>query len=241
MALPYSDSHKNKKAQVAEMFDNIAHSYDFLNHSLSLGIDKLWRKRTIRMVRHKSDARILDIATGTGDLAIALMKNNPVKILGIDISEKMLEVGRQKIQKLGLDSHIELSLGDSEDIASEANTFDVVTSAFGVRNFENIEKGLSEIYRVLKPSGAVAILEFSMPEYFPFKQLYSFYFKHILPVFGKIVSKDNRAYTYLPDSVYEFPYGNAFIKILQKTGFVNTKIKRLTFGIASIYYGEKKS
>lgn len=239
MALPYSDSDKNKKAQVAEMFDNIAHSYDFLNHSLSLGIDKIWRRKTIQMVKHKKQAAILDIATGTGDLAIAALKINPISVIGIDISEGMLSVGREKMKKLHLSEKITLEKGDSENIRFPDNSFDVVLSGFGVRNFENLEQGLKEIYRVLQPRGVVAILEFSIPEKFPFKQIYNLYFTKMLPLWGRIISKDNTAYTYLPNSVYEFPYGLKFIDILNKTGFNNTKIKTLSFGIASIYFGQK--
>lgn len=239
MALPNANSDKTKATQVAEMFDNIAPKYDFLNHSLSLGIDKIWRRRTIKMVRHKQNASILDIATGTGDLAIALLKNAPESIIGIDISEGMLAVGKEKIKKLNVSDKITLLKGDSESIAYNDNTFDVITCAFGVRNFENLEKGLAEIYRVLKPGGVIAILEFSVPERFPFKQIYKLYFTKLLPFFGKIVSKNNNAYSYLPNSVYEFPYGNKFIEILKNKKFLNTKLKSLSFGIASIYYAEK--
>lgn len=239
MALPNANSNKTKTAQVAEMFDNIAPSYDFLNHSLSLGIDKIWRRKTIKLVKHKLNAKILDIATGTGDLAIALLKNKPEIITGIDISEGMLAVGREKIKNINQSNKIILQKGDSEKMSFEDNSFDVITCAFGVRNFENLEKGLAEIYRVLKPGGVIAILEFSSPEKFPFKQLYKFYFTRLLPFFGRLISKDKRAYTYLPDSVYEFPYGERFIEILKNRNFINTKLKSLSFGIASIYYGEK--
>ncbi len=228
-----------KKEQVAEMFNNISPSYDFLNHFLSLGIDVLWRKKTIAFLKDQHPKTILDIATGTGDLAIEAMSLNPDKITGVDISEGMLEVGRKKILKRNLQSKIELLTGDSENLSFKDNNFDAVTVSFGVRNFENLEKGLTDIYRVLKPGGTFVVLEFSKPVTFPVKQLYNFYFNSILPFFGKLISKDNSAYTYLPESVKSFPDGENFTRLLIKTGFSATKMKPLTFGIATIYVGKK--
>lgn len=237
--LPYKDKSDAKKKQVAEMFDSISGKYDFLNHFLSLGIDIRWRKKAIKMLKDLQPKQILDIATGTGDFAIESLKLNPEKVIGVDISEGMLNVGRQKMKKRGLSNIIDMQSGDSENLQFEDNTFDAVIVAFGVRNFENLEKGLSEMNRVLRPGGRAVILEFSKPTAFPFKQLYNFYFRWILPKIGKVVSKDNAAYTYLPESVNEFPFGNEFLRILEKTGYKNTKCKSLTLGISSIYVGEK--
>lgn len=237
---PYAEKDGSKKEQVAEMFDNIAHSYDRLNHILSLGIDKGWRKKLLKMANNQSVEKILDVATGTGDLAIALSKLNPKKIIGVDISNGMLDMGRVKLTKRNLNDTIELIYGDSENLPFEDNTFDLVTVAFGVRNFENLEKGLTEMLRVLKPGGQVLVLEFSQPEVFPFAQLYSFYFKNILPGVGRMLSKDASAYTYLPASVEAFPYGKAFTDIMEKCGYHDTSIRKLTMGIASIYRGVKK-
>lgn len=237
---PYKHSETGKKEQVAQMFNNIAHRYDFLNHFLSIGIDKIWRKKAIACLKHEQPKLILDIATGTGDLAITANKIlNPDKIIGIDISEGMLSFGREKLKKMNLENKIELLSGDSENIPFTDNYFDAATVAFGVRNFENLDKGLSEIYRVLKPSGSLIVLEFSKPTIFPVKQLYNFYFKNILPAIGRMVSKDNRAYSYLPESVQAFPDGNDFLYHLHKAGFSKTYFKTLMFGIASIYYGKK--
>jgi demethylmenaquinone methyltransferase/2-methoxy-6-polyprenyl-1,4-benzoquinol methylase len=237
--LPYKDKSDAKKKQVAEMFDSISGKYDFLNHFLSLGIDIRWRKKAIKMLRDLKPKQILDIATGTGDFAIESLKLNPEKVIGVDISEGMLNVGRKKMKKKGYSDIIDMQSGDSENLHFEDNTFDAVIVAFGVRNFENLEKGLSEMNRVLRPGGRAVILEFSKPTVFPFKQLYNFYFRWILPKIGKVVSKDNAAYTYLPESVNEFPFGNEFLEILGKTGYKNTKCKPLTLGISSIYMGEK--
>lgn len=237
--LPYKDKSDAKKKQVAEMFDSISGKYDFLNHFLSLGIDIRWRKKAIKMLKDLEPKKILDIATGTGDFAIESLKLNPEMVIGVDISEGMLNVGRQKMKKRGYSDIIDMQSGDSENIHFEDNTFDAVIVAFGVRNFENLEKGLSEMNRVLRPGGRAVILEFSKPTIFPFKQLYNFYFRWILPKIGKVVSKDNAAYTYLPESVNEFPFGDDFLKILEKTGYKNTKCKPLTLGISSIYVGEK--
>ncbi|MBC6425501.1 MAG: bifunctional demethylmenaquinone methyltransferase/2-methoxy-6-polyprenyl-1,4-benzoquinol methylase UbiE [Ekhidna sp.] len=237
--LPYKDNSETKKQQVAKMFDRISGKYDFLNHFLSLGIDRRWRKQAIRMLKNENPKQILDIATGTGDFAIESLKLNPEKVIGLDISEGMLNVGREKMKKKGIDHIIDMQSGDSENIHFENNSFDAVIVAFGVRNFEDLEKGLKEMNRVLKPGGKAIILEFSKPTIFPFKQLYNFYFRWILPKIGEIVSKDNAAYTYLPESVNEFPYGKEFLRILDKTGYKNNKCKPLTQGISSIYLGEK--
>lgn len=237
--VPYKDDQSGKKEQVAKMFDNISHRYDFLNHFLSLGIDKLWRKKAIAMLKDSSPEIILDVATGTADFALQAMSLNPRHISGIDISEGMLEVGRKKIRAKNLQNVIQLKTGDSENIPFPENKFDAVTVAFGVRNFENLEKGLREIHRVLKPGGKLIVLEFSRPRAFPMKQMYSLYFKHILPRIGRMVSSDKAAYTYLPESVQAFPDGEDFLRVLDYVGFKNTRCKALTFGISSIYSGTK--
>ncbi len=235
---PY-ESEASKKEQVAEMFDNIAAKYDFLNHFLSAGIDKRWRKKAIKELAELEPKQILDVATGTGDFAFEAMKLNPDKLTGIDISEGMLKVGREKIKARSMESKMEFLHGDSEALPFDDNTFDAVTVSFGARNFQNLKKGLSEIYRVLKPEGKLVVLEFSKPRKFPLKQLYFFYFKAILPVIGKVVSKDNSAYTYLPDSVMAFPEGKAFNEIMGSLGYTEVKDRALTGGIASIYTGRK--
>lgn len=235
---PYSEA-GSKKEQVAEMFDNISSRYDLLNHLLSLNIDKLWRKRAVRLISKYNPTHLLDVATGTGDFALELMSLKPNRIDGIDISAGMLEVGKKKIAHRKLNETITLSLGDAENIAFQDDTFEAVTVAFGVRNFENLRKGLQEIKRVLKPGYPVAVLEFSKPRSFPWKQLYNFYFKYILPLIGRSVSKDARAYTYLPESVKAFPEGADFISILNEVGFSKCTEYRLTFGIATIYLAEK--
>jgi len=237
--LPYKEDTTGKKEQVATMFNNISKKYDFLNHFLSMGIDILWRKKAIRMLKESQPKQILDIATGTGDFAIEALKLNPTKVTGIDISKGMLAVGNQKIKKKGLENVIELKLGDSENLEFSDNTFDAYTVGFGVRNFENLEKGLTEMLRVLKPNGTAIILEFSKPKAFPIKQIYNFYFNKMLPGIGKLVSKDNAAYTYLPESVDAFPDGKNFTAILEKIGYKNTKTTILMFGIASIYKANK--
>lgn len=237
--VPYKDNQGSKKQQVATMFDNISSKYDFLNHFLSLGIDISWRKKAIRLLKADQPKQILDIATGTGDFAIEALALNPDKVTGVDISEGMLKVGREKMKKKKLEDKIELLLGDSEGLQFPDNNFDAVIVSFGVRNFENLEKGLADMYRVLKPGGKTVILEFSKPKAFPFKQLYSFYFKWILPKIGNVISKDQAAYTYLPESVQEFPDGQDFLQILKKIGFKDTKCKSLTLGISSIYTGTK--
>ena len=236
---PYKDSGHQKKQQVEQMFDNIAPKYDFLNHFLSLGIDKLWRKKAIRILSAFKSDYLLDVATGTGDFAIAASKLKPGKIVGYDLSEQMLNVGRAKVKRLGLENVIEFQKGDSEAMPFADNQFDAITVAFGVRNFENLENGLAEFLRVLKPEGIVVILEFSKPKYFPMKQFYSFYFFGILPLIGRMVSKDSSAYSYLPESVMAFPDDHKFLSVLQRIGFSKTKQKRLTFGIATIYTAQK--
>ena len=237
--VPYKESSDSKKKQVAEMFNNISHKYDFLNHFLSGGIDILWRKKAVKILAKSKPKLILDVACGTGDFAIECVKLNPDKIYGVDISSGMLEVGKKKIKKKGLENLLEFKLGDGEKLDFEDNTFDAITVAFGVRNFENLEAGLKDMLRVLKPSGKVVVLEFSTPTKFPMKQLYSFYFKNILPIMGKMVSKDDTAYTYLPESVAAFPDGDKFLEVLSKLGYKNSKCKPLTFGISSIYTAEK--
>ncbi|MDF1674952.1 MAG: bifunctional demethylmenaquinone methyltransferase/2-methoxy-6-polyprenyl-1,4-benzoquinol methylase UbiE [Vicingaceae bacterium] len=237
--IPYKEKQETKKEQVATMFNNISHKYDFLNHFLSLGIDILWRKKAVRMLAPHQPKKILDIATGTADFAIEALKLNPEEIVGIDISEGMLNVGKEKIKKKGVDNIISLELGDSENLRFETAYFDAYTVAFGVRNFENLEKGLIEMLRVLKPNGTGIILEFSKPRKFPIKQLYNFYFNKILPGIGKMVSKDTAAYTYLPESVYAFPDGEDFVQLLKKIGYKNAKATTLLFGIATIYKANK--
>lgn len=232
---PYSESDLSKKEQVEQMFDNISGKYDLLNRILSMGIDVRWRKKVVKSVKKANPKKVLDIATGTGDLAIQIAKSTQAQITGFDLSAGMLEVGRKKVTKEKLDDRIEMIQGDAENMPFEDNSFDVITVAFGVRNFENLKKGLDEIYRVLKPGGKFIILEFSQPESFPMKQLYAFYSKNILPKIGKQISKDESAYTYLPDSVKAFPYGEEMKKILKNSNFSKSSDKKLTFGIASIY------
>lgn len=236
---PYKDSELGKKEQVAKMFDTISKEYDGLNRVISFGIDVSWRKKVVEIVKNTNPTSILDIATGTGDLAINLAKTNATKIVGLDISDGMLNVGREKIAKLQLDGIIEMLNGDSENMPFENNSFDAITVAFGVRNFENLEKGLSEILRVLKPGGTFVVLETSNPTKTPFKQGYKFYSNYILPTIGKLFSKDKVAYQYLSDSAASFPYGEAFNNILQKIGFIAIEDKPQTFGVASIYIAKK--
>ncbi len=229
-----------KKVRVEAMFNDSAPRYDFLNHFLSLGIDIRWRKKVRRLIAPIQPKQILDVATGTGDLAIELTRLNPQKITGVDIAANMLEIGKEKVAAKKLSGIIELLLGDSEDLPFENNSFDAVTVAFGVRNFEHLQKGLGEMYRVMRPGGMVAILEFSKPKTFPFRQIYNFYFKYILPGLGRMVSKNEEAYTYLPESVSAFPEDQAFINELEKAGYSETKQKRLTMGIATLYTATKK-
>lgn len=237
--VPYKEKSIGKKEQVAEMFNNISHRYDLLNHLLSMGIDVLWRKKAIRLLKESQPKTILDVATGTGDFAIEAMSLKPARIEGVDISEGMLAIGKEKIKKKSLQHVINLQLADSENLPFQDNSFDAYTVGFGVRNFENLEKGLSEMLRVLKPGGKAVILEFSKPRRFPFKQLYNLYFFKILPGIGKIISKDDRAYTYLPQSVEAFPDGEQFMAVLRRLGYKDVQQKTLFFGIASIYSAEK--
>src|SRR6218665_2976368 len=236
---PYKDNSASKKEQVATMFNNIAPKYDFLNQLLSLGIHKGWRKKAIGLLQIQKPKTVLDIATGTADFAIEAMKLNPEKVVGVDISEGMLKLGIEKVNKLGLSKKIELKLGDSESLPFSDNSFDAVTVGFGVRNFENLEKGISDIYRVLNKNGTLVVLEFSKPRKFPIKQLYKFYFKYITPFIGKLFSKDSSAYTYLPESVNAFPDGEDFLNVLKKAGFTSTIANPVTFGIATIYFAKK--
>lgn len=239
MVKPNNNSDISKKSQVEQMFDSIAPKYDFLNHFLSMGIDNTWRRKAIKQVKVYRPNNLLDIATGTGDFAVAASKLKLNEIVGIDISERMLAVGVEKMKRKNLDQLITLQKGDSENLVFEDATFDSAISGFGVRNFENLEKGLSEIHRVLKPRGICCILEFSKPKAFPIKQIYNFYFHWVLPKFGKLISKDSSAYTYLPESVDVFPEGDAFVEIMKGIGFKNCRRKPLSFGIASLYLGEK--
>ena len=228
-----------KKEAVQGIFNDIAPSYDRLNHFLSLNIDKKWRRKAIRCLQGNDKGKLLDVACGTGDFSIAASQAGVSRIIGIDISEKMLEIGRKKVEAAGLAAKIDLRYGDSERMEFADETFDAVTVAFGVRNFEHLEIGLKEMYRVLKQEGKVVILEFSMPRYFPMRQLYRFYFRHILPLVGGWISGNKGAYVYLPESVSRFPQGNDFLQILSVCGFKRTCQKRLTFGVASLYVGYK--
>jgi demethylmenaquinone methyltransferase/2-methoxy-6-polyprenyl-1,4-benzoquinol methylase len=237
---PYKDSALSKKEQVAQMFDTISENYDNLNRVISFGIDVKWRKKVLKMVAQEKPQTILDIATGTGDLAILMTQTNAAKIIGLDISAGMLEVGVQKIAARNLSNTIEMVLGDSENMPFEDHYFDAITVAFGVRNFENLEKGLSEILRVLKPNGIFIILETSVPEKTPYKQGYKLYSKYILPLIGKLFSKDNAAYGYLSESAAAFPFGEKLNNILRKIGFIDVVALPQTFGVATIYSASKK-
>jgi len=236
---PYKDSKLSKKEQVAQMFDNISENYDGLNRVISLGIDIKWRKKVVKIVGQNNPKQILDIATGTGDLAIMMAALKPDRIVGLDISEGMLEVGKQKIIKDNLSDKIEMIVGDSEEMPFADNTFDAITVSFGVRNFANLNKGIKEISRVLKPTGVLVILETSNPTSFPFKQGYNLYTNLFLPIVGKMFSKDKDAYSYLSESANSFPFGQAFNNILQKNGFTHTEDKPVTFGVATIYTARK--
>lgn len=237
---PYKNQQGTKKEQVADMFNNISKTYDFLNHFLSLGIDIIWRKKAIKELQKDQPEIILDVATGTGDFAFeALEILKPKKIIGVDISQGMLNIADQKIIKRNKSDVFEVRLGDSEKLLFEDNSFDAVTVAYGVRNFENLEKGIADMLRVLKPGGKAVILEFSKPKKFPIKQGYNFYFNYITPTIGKIFSKDARAYSYLPESVNAFPDGKKFTDLMDKVGYKNTKATPLAFGICSIYTGIK--
>jgi len=230
--------HKSNE-KISEMFDGIAPKYDLLNHLLSANLDKVWRKNAIRQIDDSENIRILDIATGTGDLALEAAKLKSGEIVGVDISERMLDIARKKVLERNTTCQIIFKIASAENLPFDAESFDYVMVAFGVRNFENLDKGLLEILRVLKPNGKVVILEFSKPDDSFFKSIYYFYFKHVLPFIGRLVSKSSFAYSYLPDSVNEFPYGNDFLLILQESGFKNTYLKKQTFGVATIYCGNK--
>ncbi|MAV42810.1 MAG: bifunctional demethylmenaquinone methyltransferase/2-methoxy-6-polyprenyl-1,4-benzoquinol methylase UbiE [Flavobacteriaceae bacterium] len=237
--IPYQNSDLSKKGQVEKMFNNISKEYDILNRVISFGIDVSWRKKIVKILKSKNPSTILDVATGTGDLAIAMVKTNAQKIIGLDISKGMLDVGIEKIKNRNLNNTIEMVIGDSENLKYENDFFDAVTVSFGVRNFESLDSGLSEIFRVLKPNGSLVILETSNPTKFPFKQFYRFYSKFILPSIGKIFSKDKVAYNYLSESSAEFPYGEKFNNILKKIGFTNVVDFPQTFGVATIYVASK--
>ncbi len=232
---PNQTSEVSKKHQVEEMFNSIAPQYDFLNRSLSMGIDRGWRKKVIQSLKENKPQYILDVATGTADLAIEALSLNPVKVTGVDLSAQMLHVGQLKIEAKKLTDKIELVKGDSEHLQFADNNFDAITVAFGVRNFEHLQQGINEMYRVLKPGGKIAVLEFSKPKAFPFKQVYNIYFKYILPTWGGMISKNKSAYTYLPESVKHFPEGANFIAFLNQAGFKEARVQSLTFGICSLY------
>jgi len=232
---PYGNSNKTKKEEVAQMFDNISGNYDQLNRMISFGADVKWRKKVLQLVKNANPLSVLDIATGTGDLAILFADSQAKRIVGLDISVGMLEVGQQKIKQLKLDNRIEMIVGDSENLPFEDNSFDVVTVSFGIRNFENLEKGLAEILRVLTPNGQLIVLETSVPDQFPFKQGYYFHSKIILPTIGKLFSKDKRAYSYLSESASAFPYGQKLCDIFMKVGFNKADYFKQTMGVATIY------
>lgn len=237
---PYTEDQSDKKTQVRQMFDKIAPRYDFLNHFLSLGIDRIWRRKAIREIKKSGPATLLDVATGTGDLAIlAAWKIEGIKVTGIDITAGMLDIARKKSNKSGLDDQLDFLLADAENLPFQENTFDALTVAFGIRNFGDLRKGLAEMLRVMVPGGKLAILEFGKPRVFPLKQGYHFYFKRILPFVGKITSKDPKAYTYLYESVQAFPDGKAMVDLLQEIGFNAVEYKSLTFGICAMYTATK--
>jgi len=236
---PYKDSDLDKKEQVTQMFDTISKEYDGLNRVISFGIDVKWRNKVVKLVGDTHPKNILDIATGTGDLAISLTNTTAKEIIGLDISDGMLEVGREKIKSKSLDGVIKMVIGDSEDLPFEDNTFDAITVAFGVRNFMNLKKGLKEILRVLKPNGIFVILETSVPTKTPYKQGYKLYSTYILPTIGKVFSKDQSAYKYLSESASVFPFGEELNNILGQIGFINVKDQPQTFGVATIYTASK--
>jgi demethylmenaquinone methyltransferase/2-methoxy-6-polyprenyl-1,4-benzoquinol methylase len=238
---PYNQGDKSKKEEVAEMFNTISGRYDFLNHFLSLGIDKLWRKRAVKELKALNPKRILDIATGTGDFAISNLRLKPEEVIGVDISQGMLDVGIQKMKKKGVAHIVKMELGDSEALHFDDNFFDGITVGFGVRNFEHLEKGLADMLRVLRPGGKAVILEFSKPKNFPVKQAFGFYSKRVIPLLGRSMSKDKRAYAYLPESVEAFPEGQQFLDILSAVGYQNVKAIPLSGGIATIYTGFKNA
>ena len=238
---PYKDSDLGKKEQITKMFDTISKNYDGLNRVISFGIDIKWRKKVVEILKKEHPKSILDIATGTGDLAIALVKTGAKKIIGLDISPGMLAVGKDKVKDKKLDNTIEMVVGDSENLVFDDNSFDAVTVSFGVRNFETLETGMAEILRVLKPNGSLVILETSVPTKTPYKQGYTFYTKNILPLIGRMFSKDNSAYGYLSESASVFPHGENFNNILREIGFIDVTNKPQTFGVASIYIAKKAS
>ena len=235
---PYNTP-QEKKEQVAQMFDNIANRYDLLNSILSLGIHKGWRKKCVQLLKPKQPKFILDVATGTGDFAIECARLNPQKIIGVDISEGMMQFGREKLKNLKLDALINLEYGNAETLEFADDTFDAIVVGFGVRNFQDLEKGLANLRRLLKPNGQLVVLEFSYPKNWLVKSLYNFYFSYITPLIGKLFSKDTRAYTYLTESVKAFPNNDKFTDILNRLQYKNTSFKSLSFGIAAIYCGEK--
>lgn len=228
-----------KKEAVQDIFNDIAPKYDLLNHFLSFNIDKSWRRKAIKCIAESEKGLLLDVACGTGDFSIAACRHGVKKVIGIDISENMITVGRKKIKEKGLEDQVELQSGDCENMLFDSQRFDVVTVAFGVRNFEHLEKGLTEMHRVLKNGGKAIILEFSMPEKAPMKQLYKFYFRYILPLVGGMISGNKGAYTYLPESVMKFPQGKDFLNIMANCGFSQVSCRKLTFGVASLYIGIK--
>lgn len=229
-----------KRKDVQVMFDAIAHRYDLLNHLLSFGIDRIWRRQAVAMLRSDAPRSILDVATGTGDLAIRALSLSPERIVGVDISEKMLERGRQKVAAIGAGEVIEMRTGASEELPFSDDTFDAAMVAFGVRNFENLRAGLSEIARVVRAGGPLVVLEFSRPEHFPVKQLYGLYFRYVVPNVGRTISRHKHAYQYLPDSVGAFPSGEDFLAEMEASGFEDLRAKKLTFGIASLYFGRSR-
>ena len=237
--LPYVQNKNSKKFQVRRMFDSISHRYDFINRIISGGLDIKWRKNLVKVLKPKKPKKILDVATGTGDLAIALGETLASEIIGIDISEQMLEIGKKKVERNQLQKNIKMEIGDAERINYPANYFDAVTVSFGVRNFENLDKGLLEIYRVLKPGCELVILETSIPQSFPLNYLYHLYTLYFLPLIGSFFSKDKSAYKYLSSSAKSFPFGKAFNKILKKNGFVVIDNIPQSFGVASIYHSQK--
>ncbi len=236
---PYPGQDGSKKEQVARMFDNISPKYDLLNRVLSFGIDQYWRKVAIGMLRSQNPKHILDVATGTADFAIAALALNPQKVVGVDISAGMLDMGRVKLKERNLNERIELVQADSARLPFSDQQFDAATVAFGVRNFEVLGDGLADIYRVLRPNGKLIVLEFSKPTLFPVKQLYYLYSRYVLPLIGRTISRDKTAYTYLPESVAAFPEGKDFLDYMERVGYRNLQQKRLTFGICSIYSGQK--
>ena len=235
---PYNTD-KSKKEEVAQMFNNISARYDFLNHFLSLGIDHIWRRKAVNTLREIQPKRILDLATGTGDFAIALLKLNPTQIIGMDISSGMLDVGKNKMKAKQVSHIIDMQLGDSENMPFEDGYFDAITVGFGVRNYEHLEKGLTEMLRVTRNGGKIVILEFSKPKRFPIKQAFGFYSRFIIPFFGKRISKEEKAYAYLPDSVAAFPEGRTFTDILSNLGYKQVDATLVSGGIATIYTGIK--